>query len=333
MSGVISTRPSRIRSTKIPRVKTVYLQSFNILCKTIKRRINMASVSKYQDFIVDYPSISAHHHLIKLIKFARDDKYPSTFTEGTFELFYLITDEISEIYPLNKILHFRNINGQKMTLHEAHHEYLCNVMKDNVNINIFEALQKFRIFCLEYREDLVQKKIKQQLKWINRHLANKTIPPKYATISTYDEMVPSYCYFLNEMMLGTDEHSKDHWEAGRVKIKFNCAIYDIINDEIDGECNLLESSLPAVTEEDITTKTNIIATELSSHRFFVASSETRVLSQNKPSKALLRKKKARTKVLKTRLKGLKNNNKKKYKPSKELININRNKRRGRRRRW
>eukprot|EP01084_Bolivina_argentea_P038281 70788_1 len=331
MSGVISTRPSRIRSINMPRVKTVYQQSFNILCKSIKRRINMGSVCKYQDINVDYPSIAGHHHLKRLVKFARDDQDPSTFTEGTFELMYLITDEICEIFPLNKILHFRNINGQKMQLHEGHKEYLKNVMKDNMNINLFESLQKFRNFCFEYREDLIQKKTKQQIKWVNRHLANRTIPPKYKTISTYDDIIPSHCYFLNEMMLGLDELSKDHWEAGRVKMKFNCAIYDIINDEIDGDSNLLESSLPAITEEDARIKTNIIATELAAHRFFSEPPATRILPQNKPSKILLRKKKARTKVLKTRLKEL-TSVKNRYKSSKQLININRNTRRGRRRR-
>eukprot|EP01084_Bolivina_argentea_P297333 512219_1 len=291
----------------------------------------MSSVSKYQDFIIDYPSIAYHHYLLPLLKFARDHEQPSTFNDGTFKTLYLINAEISEIIPLSKMLRFRNGFGKNVALHSAHIEFLNNVMKKNMNLNMFEAIQNFYVFCLEYREDLKQKKIKIQQKWINNHLRKGTRPPKYAEISKYEELIPKYCYYLNEMIIGADELAKDHWDTGRLKVKFNCAIYNIIDDEMDGASNLLESSIHVFTEKEAKQKEDIINTELRAHRFY-APMATRILTQNKRSRSTLRKKKKRTKTLLKRLNEMKVK-KKRFKTPKELIsgNIGDNKRKPRRR--
>eukprot|EP01084_Bolivina_argentea_P250473 419654_1 len=324
------TRRSRERSILIPKTKTVYKQSFNILNKKIKGKVNMSSVNKYQEFIMDYPSISYHHYLWKLILYARDHQQPSTFNDGTFKTVYLIHPEISEIIPLSKMCRFRNAFGKSIVLHAAHISFLDTVMQ-NKNLNMFEAIQRFYIFSLEYIQDLKQKKIRLQQKWINGHLRNRTIPPKYAEIPTYEHLVPEYCYYLNEMIIGADESSKDHWETGRLKTKLNCAIYKIIDDEIDGECNLLESSIPVFTDNEAKEKDDIIKSELRAHKFYLPNA-TRILNKNKASKVKLRRKKKRTKSLLKRLNEM-TVKKKRYKTPKELMktNIDNNKYKARRR--
>ena len=101
--------------------------------------------------------------------------------------------------------------------------------------------------------DLQIQQLKQQNKILKKCVKRTGLKrgeiPQLPAIKEYNHIIPSSIIYITDLLIGINIRSSDFKKCGKIKVIINTAKYDIVNNLVLGESNLLYSYFGLDDEE------------------------------------------------------------------------------------
>ena len=219
-------------------LQKIYSEADSALNTAIYGRITANNTTRYVDRNINYCASIAHNHLIPKMEMVHND---DVFTIGSYESTYFIGKEVPRIIPITKCTKFINSNNNIIGLHKPQKDKLNELIYDD-NKSIFQSFRELRDFSLIYSQKLQQKHIQKQIEITRYELRyeNRLNEPEIVAAKPRDDLIPTQCLYIPDILLGVNVLSATFRDHGQVKIISNVAEYDILSNTKNGYTNLLK---------------------------------------------------------------------------------------------